>query len=324
MKPRICVLTDISHLEDVYFELSGVGELHLSFDLPIEDMKLEIEHADYIFTNPNKATVYLGEQVLAKAKNLKAICSASTGLTHIDLDYCAVRGVQVISIRKDRAFLEELPSTAELALTLTLMGLRNIREGLLSVSSGNWDYRPLIGSQFRGQSVGVIGLGRLGSMYASFAKALGGDVFYVDPNVRSKKYTRFEKVEELFEECRVISVHAHAEPQLPPIVDLGALSGARPNLILVNTARGEVVDEEAVLEFLSRNPSSQYLADVLRQEEKLAQSSVYQRFLASKQVTLTPHVGGMTHEGQTKAYMHAAKKLSELIRTESHKNQPRD
>jgi len=316
MKPRICVLTDISDLADVLSELSAVGELHFAYDLPEVEIVREIEAADYIFTNPNKATVFLGEEVLAKADKLRAICSASTGLTHIDLGYCAARGVPVISIRNDRSFLEELPSTAELALTLTLMGLRNIRGGLMAVKSGNWDYRPLIGSQFRGQSVGVIGLGRLGSMYASFAAALGASVSYVDPNVDHSGYARFDKIHELFEECRVISIHAHAEPQLPPLVDRKVLSIARPDMILVNTARGELVDEEAVLEFLSKNSASQYLADVLRQEERLAESSVYQRFLKSHQVTLTPHVGGMTFEGQTKAYTRAAQKLADWIRTE--------
>jgi len=317
MKPRICVLTDVSHLPDVLSELSSFGELRFAYDLPKDDIKSEIALADYIFTNPNKATVFLGEEVLAKATKIKAICTASTGLTHVDLEYCAARGIQVISIRNDRSFLKELPSTAELALTLTLMGLRKIREGLLSVESGNWDYRPLIGSQFRGQSVGVIGLGRLGSMYASFAEALGASVFYVDPDVHHSGYVRLKKLSELFEECRVVSIHAHAETHMPPLVDHKVLSSARPDLLLVNTARGELVDEDAVLEFLSRNPSSQYLADVLHQEYKLAETAVYQRFLVSNQITLTPHVGGMTHEGQTMAYTRAAKKLTDWIRAES-------
>lgn len=312
---QILILTDISGLPEVRGELEAVGSLVDGYDLATKEVQDFLDTVDYVFTNPNKASVNLDQSTLGSARNLKAICTASTGLTHIDQAYCQAKSIRVLSLRDEKDFLRSLPSTAELAIALSLMGLRNLPRAIRAVESANWDYRPLIGSQFRGQTVGVVGLGRLGSIYAHSASALGARVLYFDPNVEDLKYEKIESLDLLVELCRIVSIHAHAEEGAPPILGRDALKRAREDLVLVNTSRGEVVDELSILEFLDRNPRSQYLADVLANESDFKDNVLFKESLVSPQITLTPHIGGMTLEGQSRAYLLAAKKLTAFIKS---------
>lgn len=317
MKPRILVLTDISQLDEVQTTLESIGEVISAQDMLTSDIASLVKETDYIFTNPNKSTIYLGWKVLSEAKNLKAICTASTGLTHIDADYCLSRGIKIISLRNERELLSQLPSTAELALGLTLNGLRNIPGATRDVEAGNWDYRKWMGSQMKGQSVGVVGLGRLGRMYADFCASMGANVSYFDPFIQwDAPFRRIASPHQLFEENRVVSLHAHVENGSGKIVTSDVLKVARSDLILVNTARGELVDESALLSFLTQNPSSQYLADVLSEEHAISDNLILEAVhIGSSQITLTPHVGGMTKEGQKLAYIYAAERLAKIVNT---------
>lgn len=308
---KVLVLTDLSSLPEVTATLSKIGELQNSWDKSDRELRSLIQEADYIFTNPNKRTVFLGEAALSSASKLRAICTASTGLTHIDIPYCSSRGIEIISLREERELLKSLPSTAELALGLTLNALRNIIPSSLDVKLGNWDYRVWMGSQLRGQAVGVIGLGRLGTMYAKMVHSLGSEVYYFDPFVDDSTFAKkVDSLEELFSVCRVVSLHAHVTEESKSIISSSILKSAKPDLILINTARGELVEEEAVLNFIRSNPNSGYFTDVLANEHLGPfESPVVAESKLNARVVVTPHVGGMTHEGQRLAYSHASKLL---------------
>ena len=317
--PKVLILTDISGLPEVVKTLSSIGELIFGYDLPKPLLEELVGEVDYIFTNPNKSTIFLDENVLRSADRLKIICTASTGLTHIDTGYCDSKGIRVLSLREERSVLLQLPGTAELALALSLIGLRNVVSSFRSVTEGHWDYRNWIGSQMKGQTVGILGMGRLGSMYAHFCDQMGAKVSYFDPSPKSDAgtYRKLSSVKELFQENRVVSLHAHVNSETERVISQEVLEAANPKLILVNTARGELLDEQALVAFLKNNSESQYLADVISNEHDLLNSPIYKFIGQSSQVLITPHIGGMTLEGQSIAYLHAAKKLWDAVRTNS-------
>lgn len=311
LTPKIVlVLTPIAHIPLVEQELGKIGELQ--FELSGNPLRVAraVEFADYIFTNPNKNSVVLGPETLGIARKLKAICTASTGLTHIDQDYLKEKGIDLLSLREERSLLAHLPSTAELAAGLTLLGLRNLSPAIESTRDGDWNYEPYIGRQLGGMTVGVVGLGRLGAMFAKYMLGFGATVGFFDPNVPAREGLRKHMtLESLISESDVLSLHAHVNESSTGMISSSSLQGAKPNVVIVNTARGELVDEVALLDFLQRNQDAKYIADVISHEHQGLRSSPLFPKLGS-QILLTPHVGGMTIEGQRRAFLHAAKLLT--------------
>ncbi len=308
-RPRILVLTPIAHLTTVVELLEDFADLTYELSGDRSHVSGKIADVDYIFTNPNKNSVLIDRDLLRQALKLRAVCTASTGLTHIDSNALREFGVQLISLRLERELLEKLPSTAELALALTLMGMRNLIPATASVAKGEWDYEQFIGNQIEGKTVGVVGLGRLGRMYARYTTALGARVCFFDPFVGDEgNLVKCSTLEGLLSESDIVSLHAHVNDQSKGMINAASLAHAKSSLTLINTARGELVVEEDVLEFLRKNQGSKYLADVRSNEHDAISNSPLMSSL-ERQVFLTPHVGGMTVEGQALAFRHAAEML---------------
>lgn len=302
------VITPIDHLPAVVAELEMFSTLKYEISGNPERVLEAAQEANYIFTNPNTKAVHLNREILSRAKNLRAICTASTGQTHIAVDDFHSAGVAILSLREEHELLEQLPSTAELALALSLTGLRRLFPAIQSTLRNQWNYLDFYGSQVKGSCVGIVGLGRLGRMYASFMSALGADVRYFDPWVENPNFAREKTLASLIRFADVLSLHAHVNASSFEMINASSLNEAKPGLILVNTARGELVNEGDIKSFLNAHPEALYLSDVLA-DEHLGVSATPLLSLLGKQVFLTPHVGGMTHQGQAKAFLHAASML---------------
>ena len=153
---KILCLTPIKHLDGIYEYLETFGEVDYrpnmnDFDFSFVDM----DKYDVIFCNPNKQNYKLDKDIL---KNFNGtILTASTGLNHIDVDYCKSKNIKVMSHKEDMELLNELPSTAELAFGLMSSMLRNIPSSFEDVKVGGWDYDMHIGHQLKGKTIGIIG-----------------------------------------------------------------------------------------------------------------------------------------------------------------------
>ena len=137
---KILVITPIRHISGVSQTLKSIGEVTFFDDPSAEQVEDVIHKYDAIFTNPNKSKVFIGKEILDKATKLKVICTASTGTNHIDKNYALELSIPVISITEEREVINKISSTAELAFSLTLAGLRHIVNGHVSVLEGGWDY----------------------------------------------------------------------------------------------------------------------------------------------------------------------------------------
>ena len=273
-------------------------------------------NAQIIFTNPNSSPILLNEATLAHLDDLEVVVTASTGTVHIDQQYCASRGVRVISLTTEYATLKKISSTAEHALCLTLHGLRNIHHALKSVEDGQWDYLPFVGRQINQLTVGVIGYGRLGTMYAHYCRSMGAKVVVCDPWKTSEiRDAGFQSMsaEQVFEISDVISLHIHAQDN-SEFVNSSLLEKAKETLLLVNTSRGEIVCDHDLVKFLRKNPDAKYNTDVLSSEFLgLTDNVIYMESSKNKNITITPHIGGMTKDAQFLAYHRALQILLEAI-----------
>ena len=315
-KPEILVVTPVSHLPGVVEALRDVGNVILAEEVSEEDFISLVESADAVFTNPNKASFLLGEAQLSGARKLQVISTASTGLAHIDLGYAKKRAIEVLSLRSQIDLIEKISSTAEHALALTMSANRRIVSAHQSVLAGGWDYQEFIGRQTDFLTFGILGHGRLGSKYASFVSPLAGEVLFYDSDagVVSDFAHRVGSMTELFEKSHVISLHCHLSDDTRGLISAQVLAHARHDLLLVNTARGEIVDENALVSFLQAHPEARYATDVLAGEIASPENSPVLQFARhSHQITVTPHIGGMTVEGQQIAYREAARQLKEFF-----------
>jgi len=168
MNYKILVITPVRHINGVPETLESIGKVTYMDDPSIEEVISVIDGYDVIFTNPNKSKVFIGEDLLDAAKTLKVICTASTGTNHIDKVYAAKLGLPILSLTEERDVINRISSTSELAFSLTLASLRHVVRGHKAVLGGEWDYEKYIGRQMNSLSIGVIGYGRLGSIYSKY------------------------------------------------------------------------------------------------------------------------------------------------------------
>ena len=317
---KILVITPINHIKDLKKNLNSFAKIEYLENPNKKDIIKKLSDVDAIFTNPNKSRVFLDKEIINAGKNLKVICTASTGINHINNDYAIKQKIKILSLTKELKIINKISSTAELAITLTLMALRNIIPATNSVMKKKWDYENFVGRQLDSISIGVIGLGRLGKIYAKKMSFLGCKVYYFDPYINKKKkfnYYNCDKIIDIFKKCDVVSFHIHADKKNIGLVDSKILKSAKKDCIIINTSRGEILNEKDVCDFLRKNYQSKLYVDVLADEIKNKfNSPIYKFFLNknNKQVCITPHIGGMTIEGQQIAYNHAAKMLKNFAK----------
>ena len=308
---KLVCITPIRHLEGVYESLQDIMDFEYHPNIKKHELnKLLIDTGSYyIFTNPNKQNFILDEEVL-KYTNVKVINTCSTGLNHIDMDYCKSNNIKVWSLKKDYELINDLPSTSELAFGLMMSLLRNIPKSYHSVKDGNWDYEPYVGHQIKGKTIGIIGYGRLGKIMCDLFYGWGVKLLATDPFERITT-ARGVPLSELLDKSDVVFLHTHVTEETRGMVDEEFLSYMKEGSYLINTARGELVDEEAIIESIKVGHLKGYGTDVIKDEFGDIENSKLVEFSINpnNNVVITPHIGGMTIEGQTKAYQSAVRKF---------------
>ena len=312
---KLVCITPIRHLEGVYESLQDIMDFEYHPNIKKHELnKLLIDTGSYyIFTNPNKQNFILDEEVL-KYTNVKVINTCSTGLNHIDMDYCKSNNIKVWSLKEDYELINDLPSTSELAFGLMMSLLRNIPKSYHSVKDGNWDYEPYVGHQIKGKTIGVIGYGRLGKIMCDLFYGWGVKLLATDPYERITT-ARGVPLSELLDKSDVVFLHTHVTEETRGMVDEEFLSYMKEGSYLINTARGELVDEEAIIESIKVGHLKGYGTDVIKDEFGDIENSKLVEFSTNpnNNVIITPHIGGMTIEGQTKAYHWAINKFKEIL-----------
>ena len=317
MSIKIISITPITHISGVVSKLESIGDLSIKDDPSQEELIEIVSSYDAIFTNPNKSKIYLDSSVFKVAKNLKVICTASTGTNHINKKDIEDYSIDLLSLTEEREVIDNISSTAEHALALTMCSIRNVPSSFDNVMSGYWDYEQFVGRQMDKLTVGIIGYGRLGSKYAEYMLALGAQVIAFDPykTINDGRIIQKKKLDSIFDLSDIISIHVHVNDDTTGLINSSLLNKAKKDLVLINTARGEIIDEDALVNFLKSNPESKAAVDVLADEILLREQNKLLNFAKdSHQVIITPHIGGMTREAQEIAYNHAAEMLSKYFK----------
>lgn len=253
-------------------------------------------------------------EVLDAFPNLKFVISATTGHNHLDKAAIAKRDIKLISLRGHEDFLKTIPSTAEFTWALLLNLLRKIPSAISHVEDGNWDRELFKGYQLYGKKIGLVGLGRIGSIVARYAEAFGMIVEYVDPNVENTRYIRKMTLEDLVEDVDILSIHVHSDASNYNLIDAEIISKLKEGAYLLNTSRGEIWDEQAVVDSVLSGKLSGVGTDVVVNETTGREQSPIWKARNHSNILLTPHIGGASYDAMWQCEIFLQKILIGIVK----------
>ncbi len=256
--------------------------------------------------------IAISAAALRGCDRLKIISLASTGSSHVDEGAAAEAGIVVRTLREDASLLAGLTPAAEHTWALVLACARRLPAAARHVEEGGWDRERFPGVMLRGQTLGVIGLGRIGSWVARYGNAFGMRVTAVDPG-RDEWPEDVEPVplEQLMMESDVITIHVHLDGGTEGMINRSLLGRCKPTAIVVNTSRGGIVDEPALIEMLGHDRLGAVGLDVLQHEPPPGDGLLLLAARADDRLIVTPHVGGFSPDAVLMVCRRAAEKIRE-------------
>ena len=266
-------------------------------DMPMSDKELRavVKQADVLV--PTVTDRIDADLINAAGDQLKLIASFGTGVDHIDLAAARARG---ITVTNTPGVLTE--DTADVALALMLAVPRRIAEGDKVARAGDWNgWSPtgMLGHRINGKRLGIIGMGRIGSAVARRARGFGLSIHYhnrkpVHPETEAElEATYWESLDQMLSRVDIVSVNCPHTPATHRMLTRERLELMQPSAYLVNTSRGEVVDEEALADLLASRHIAGAGLDVYADEPNITPS-----LMTLSNVVLLPHIGSATIEGR--------------------------
>lgn len=259
----------------------------------------------------------IDREVIAAGRRLRAIVSATTGLDHIDLEVAKARGVKVLSLRGETEFLKTIVATPEHTWALLLAVVRKIPWAFESARSGTWDRDAFRGHELAGRTLGILGVGRVGGKVASYAVAFGMELIGFDPYQETwpPHVHRVDSVRELCERCDVLTVHVPLNDETRGLVGAAELVALGSLGILINTARGAVVDEQSLLSSLSVGGLAAAAVDVVEGERAgdLAEHPLVRFSRENSNLLVTPHIAGATFESMERTEVFMVDRLAQFL-----------
>lgn len=255
--------------------------------------------------------------VIGRAPRCRILAVPATGLDHVDLDACAKHGIRVVSLKGETDFLRNVRATAELTIGLALALMRHIPAAAASVLDGEWDRDRFEGRELAGKTAGIVGAGRLGSIVGELLLAFGCRVIGFDrsPGFPSR-LERVDTLDDLLARSDLVSLHVSLNASSRNLIGAKELGRMKPSAVLINTSRGGVVDEGALLEALERGTIAGAAIDVLASEPGVSGDDpliVYAR--THDNLLIVPHIGGKTSESIEKTEVFIAERIVEALRS---------
>ncbi len=257
-------------------------------------------------------------QLLERAQQLRAIVSATTGLDHIDLESAEKHDIAVLSLKGETSFLRTIRATVEHTFALALAVLRRIPAASVHVEGGSWNRDLFRGRELSGKRLGIVGYGRIGEAVGGLARAFGMQVVAFDPYREdwNEEWARVETLDELLTQVDVLSLHVPLNEETRGMIGPRQFGLLQRGSLLVNTSRGGVVDEAALVSALESGQLAGAGLDVLGDEPALMRGEprpVVEYARDHDTVVITPHIGGGTYESMARTEVFMAEKVIDWL-----------
>ncbi|SCL20155.1 phosphoglycerate dehydrogenase [Micromonospora inyonensis] len=257
-----------------------------------------------------RSATQIDAEAVAAAPRLKVVARAGVGLDNVEVPAATARGVMVVN-----APTSNIVSAAEQAVALLLAVARNTASASAALKAGEWKRSRYTGVEIQGKTVGVVGLGRIGVLFASRIAAFGTRLIAYDPYIQPARAAqlgvRLVGLEELLRESDFISIHLPKTPETVGLIGEKELAIVKPGVRIVNAARGGLVDEQALADAIAEGRVAGAGVDVYA-KEPCTSSPLF----AFDNVVATPHLGASTHEAQDKAGLAVAKSVKLALQGE--------
>jgi len=263
---------------------------------PDELLKIIGQYDALIVRSRTKVT----REVIEAGENLKVIARAGVGVDNIDVAAATERRIPVVN-----APASLTTSVAELTLGHMLSLARQIPRANAGMKAGKWEKKAFMGTELKGKTLGLVGIGRIGAEVCRLCQAFGMDVIAYDPYLTAEAISKMgaEKVDldDVLKRADYVSIHVPKTPETEGMIGIEALRLMKPTAYLVNCSRGGLVDEDALVRALKEGMIAGAALDVFKDEPPTGSP-----LLELENVVLTPHIGGSTEEGQSRASPDAA------------------
>lgn len=305
--PKILVLDNLS--QDGIDVFANTDGFEVDVKPPRKPDELAAIIADYdglVVRSGTKVTA----EALANPGKLKVIGRAGVGTDNIDKKAATEKGIVVMNTPGGNTI-----ATCEQTFALMLTMCRNTANAHASMMEGRWDRKKFMGTELRGKTLGIIGLGRIGMEVAKRAKAFGMEIMAFDPVISKIKAESMEveltEIDDIIERADIITVHAPKTDKTTNLLGAAEFKKMKPTARVINCARGGIVNEEDLAQALRDNEIAGAAIDVYTSEPYTDQNV----FLGLDNIVLTPHLGASTTEAQEMVAVDVAKQMIDYLTT---------
>ncbi|WP_017305435.1 phosphoglycerate dehydrogenase [Spirulina subsalsa] len=285
--------------------LSQVAQVDVKTGLSPEELIQVIPEYDALMI---RSGTRVTQEVIEAGTQLKIVGRAGVGVDNVDIPAATRRGVVVVNSPEGNT-----TAAAEHALAMMLSLSRYVPEANLSVKAGKWDRKSFVGAEVYKKTLGVVGLGKIGSHVATVAKALGMKLLAYDPFISAERAEqlgcRLVDLDILFQEADYITLHVPKTPETTNLIGEEAIAKMKPTTRIINCSRGGIVDEEVLGKALKEGRIAGAALDVFN-EEPLGESSLRE---LGKEIILTPHLGASTAEAQVNVAIDVAEQIRDVL-----------
>lgn len=312
-KYRILNTLDLSGCPEAFEAFAGIGTVDT---LPADYEAVLAMIGEYDAYLPS-LKVPVDAKMVAQARKLKVIGTPSTGTDHLDLVAIRKAGITCFDIAREFDLINGFSATSELAFGALLALNRKICEARRAVLDGNWGREAFTGFQLLGKTLGIIGLGRLGKISARIGNGFGMRVVACDIRddacALNVEMVDFDSV---VREADVLTIHVHLRDETRGMVSRDVLSRMKKKAILINTSRGGLIDETALLEALRSGGIAGACLDIIDGEwmEDVRQHPLVQYAQHNSNLLIVPHMGGATYESIYGARVFMAQKVANYLK----------
>jgi len=252
------------------------------------NLKNELIDADVLVV---RSATKVTKELVDCAPKLKIVARAGVGLDNVDSEYCKKRGIKVVNTPG-----ASTNAVAEITIGAILSCARNLQKANYQMKKGIWDKKNLTGTEIEGKMLGIIGYGRIGGAVGAKARALGMKTIAYNPPPRHDDgmVIFVESLEEFLQQCDFITLHCVLTEATKKIINKNSISKMKDGVILVNFARGELVDEDSLYEACKSGKIRAAALDVYESEPYKG------KLLELENILFTPHIGAATKEAQLK------------------------
>ncbi|AOX03183.1 phosphoglycerate dehydrogenase [Moorena producens PAL-8-15-08-1] len=285
--------------------LSQVAEVNFNPNLSPEELLTIIPDYDALMI---RSGTRVTQEVIEAGKQLKIIGRAGVGVDNVDIPAATRHGIVVVNSPEGNTI-----AAAEHALAMMLALSRHISDANQSVKSNKWQRKLFIGTEVYKKTLGVVGLGKIGSHVATVARAMGMKLLGYDPFISVERAEqlgcRLVEMDLLLQESDYITLHIPKTPETAHLINDEAIAKMKPTARIINCARGGIIDEEALAKALKEGKIAGAALDVY-ESEPLGESPLRE---LGKEIVLTPHLGASTAEAQVNVAVDVAEQIRDVL-----------